>query len=61
LPHVETDVGIEPGLITLVGQTKVREPVPSWQILIAISCPKVALVVTRVDEDTLPVSVIAKF
>lgn len=49
---------IVPAPVTLLGNTNVRDPVPSWQMLNVISCPFVALVVVKVELVTLLVRVI---
>ena len=46
-----------PAPSTLVGQTKVRLPVESWQTLNHISWPVDALPADNVDDVTLPVKV----
>ncbi len=48
-----------PAPVTLVGHTKVRDPVPSWQMLKVMSCPFVSDPLS-VEEVTLPVRVIVK-
>jgi hypothetical protein len=50
-------VATVPAPSTLVGQTKVLPPVPSWQMLNQISWPTVALPVDSVEEVTFPVRV----
>ena len=61
LEHVLSVLLIFDAPITLAGKTNVREPVPSWQTSNAISWPTVALVVLRVELETLPVKMMRKF